>query len=109
MSSLHQGKRGENRTCEFAPSRLGRPEVQDKHGLCPDIYIFLSIFHSIVTDDQYASNVPNNIRPDVAMAMDVDHMTAISPHHQGSSVAMVTRGRGRTDDSLSQKAESSEC
>lgn len=59
----------------------------------------------IVTDDQYASNVPNNIRPDVAMAMDTDH---VSPRHHGSAVAMTTRTRGRPEDSSNQREESGE-
>ena len=56
---------------------------------------------SIVTDDQYASNVPNNIRPEIPMAMDGgDHTpsSVLSPRQQGSAVSMVTRARGRTDD-----------
>jgi hypothetical protein len=54
----------------------------------------------IATDDQYASNVPNNIRPDVAMAMESD---LASPRQQ---VSMATRTRGRRDDSSSPREDS---
>lgn len=54
-------------------------------------------FSSIVTEDQYASNVPNNIRAEVAVAMDDNHLP-LSPRQQSSAVAMVTRARGRTED-----------
>ncbi|CAI7994472.1 hypothetical protein GBAR_LOCUS1456 [Geodia barretti] len=58
----------------------------------------------IPTDDQYASNVPNNIRPDVAMAMESDLASSVSPRQQ---VSMATRTRGRRDDSSSPREDSS--
>ena len=66
-------------------------------------------FCSIATDDQYATNVPNNIRPDVAMTtMDSDHLPS-SPSHQNSAVTMVTRAQGQTDDPSNQREEKGTC
>lgn len=75
-------------------------------------YVYTLITHSVVTDDQYATNVPNNIRPDIAMTMDGDHAPSsiTSPRQQGSAIAMVTRARGQTDDSTpSHKEDGGTC
>ena len=89
-------RNGENRMCEC--SHQSR-ETFVLNRLLPLFHQFLP--HSIATDDQYASNVPNNIRPDVAMAMESD---LASPRQQ---VSMATRTRGRRDDSSSPREDSS--
>ena len=78
--------------------------------LCLHVLNYLHVcFCSIATDDQYATNVPNNIRPDVAMTtMDSDHLPS-SPSHQSSAVTIVTRAQGQTDDPSNQREEKGMC